>query len=423
MNIILDASPLGIGFYHRQARTGISRVVEQLLVGLQRAEDVRLWLAAPTHLAETIRFAETEFGNTAPVFINSAGELALARLENGLLSPFPPGSTVSKAIREVAYRTRRALNREMAHFETSKLPDNAIYHSPFFPIPAAIQQNRHVRTVQTIHDLIPIRHPEWFNDGEQTVKQVLATLSPDSWVTTVSQATKDDFCNYLSSHLDRINPDRVVPIRLAASPALFHRNVDKGRQRAARERFGIGDNPYLLSLATLEPRKNIAHLIRTFGQLVDSNELPADMQLVLVGTKGWKFDELLAEASRSPALKSRLVFTGFVPDEELAPIYTGATAFVYPSLDEGFGLPPLEAMQCGLPVITSNIPSISEIVGQAAIRVSPTDMDDLCQAMITIANSPSLRTELSEKGLKQASLFSWDKFTAEHVALYKRMIE
>jgi len=427
VNIILDASPLGIGFYHRQARTGISRVVEQLLVGLQRAEDVRLWLAAPTHLAETIRFAETEFGNGAPLFINPAGELSLARLENGLLSPFTPGSTVSKAIREVAYRTRRALNRETARFETSKLPDNAIYHSPFFPIPAAIQQNRRIRTLQTIHDLIPIRHPEWFNDGEQTVKQVLATLSPDSWVTTVSQATKDDFCNYADSNPDRVvpdrvDPDRVVPIRLAASPTLFHRNVEKDRQHAARERFGIGDKPYLLSLATLEPRKNIAHLIRAFGQLIDSNELPTDLQLVLVGTKGWKFDEMLAEASRSPALKSRLVFTGFVPDEELAPIYTGATAFVYPSLDEGFGLPPLEAMQCGLPVITSNIPSISEVVGQAAIRVSPTDMDALCQAMITVANSASLRTELSEKGVKQASLFSWDKFIAEHVALYKRMV-
>ncbi|GAB3894028.1 glycosyltransferase family 4 protein [Spirosoma agri] len=412
MNIILDASPLGIGFYHRQARTGISRVVEQLVAGLQRADAGTLMLAAPTHLAETMRYAKTAFGDKAPAFVNASGEQAVARFENGLLAPFSPESKPSKAVREIAYRTRRALGREKSRFNAAGLPADSVYHATFFPVPDGLRQRR-LPMVQSIYDMIPILHPEWFTAGEQTVKQVLDTLSPDAWVTTISQATKDDFCAYTG-----FNPAQVVPILLAASPSLFYPSVDEARNRTVRQKLGIGDEPYLLSLATLEPRKNIAHLIRSFGQLVDGGDLPADVRLVLVGTKGWKFNDIMAEASKNPALAARLIFTGFVQDEDLAPLYSGATAFVYPSLYEGFGLPPLEAMQCGLPVITSDIPAITEVVGEAAIRVSPTDTDALCQAILTVATSQSVRNEMATKGLKQASLFSWDKFTAEHVALY-----
>lgn len=417
MNVILDASLLGMGFYHPRARTGVSRVAEHLLEGLRHNPEVDLWLAAPTHLAETMRYASVALGDPVPRFINRAGEQSLARFENSLLQPFPPTHTVSKVIREVSYRLRKGLGKEQSPLAVDIIPGPAIYHAPFFPIPAAIQAVPAIQNVQTLHDLIPIRHPEWFTAGEQTVQQILATITPDTWVTTVSQATKDDFCTHTG-----FDPNRVVPIRLAASPRLFHRSVSEAQQQAVRQRFGIGEAPFLLSLATLEPRKNIAHLIRTFGELAAGTDLPANMRLVLVGTKGWLFDELLAEANRNAALKSRLIFTGFVPDEELAPLYTAATAFVYPSLDEGFGLPPLEAMQCGLPVITSTVPAIAEVVGEAAIRVSPTDSDALSQAILSVTRSSTMQADLTQKGIARASLFSWDKFTAEHVALYKRII-
>ncbi len=418
MNVILDASPLGIGFYHRQARTGISRVIEQLMMGLSRAEDVTLSLAAPTHLPETMRYVVQALGPAAPPFVNSPGEQTVARLENALLRPFAPTSTPTKAIRQLTYQTRRVLNREHARFDLSRLPARAVYHTPFFPAPDAIRQGRPMPLLQSINDLIPIVHPEWFTAGEQTVRQVLATLPPDAWVTTISQATKDDFCNYTG-----FDPARVVPIRLAASPSLFYPVVDPDRLRTVGQRYGVGDAPYLLSIATLEPRKNIAHLIRCFGELVESRQLPADVRLVLVGTKGWKFDEIMAEAGRSEALRARLVLTGYVPDEDLAPLYSGAVAFVFPSLYEGFGLPPLEAMQCGLPVITSNVSSLPEVVGDAALLVSPTDADALAQAILTIVSSTSVRAELATKAVERAKLFSWDKFISEHVALYNRILE
>lgn len=418
MNIILDASPLGIGFYHRQARTGISRVVEQLVAGLQRADDVTLLLAAPTHLTETMRYAEVAFGPQVPAFANPSTEQKWAHIENSLLKPLSPVGKPSKLLRRIAYEARLRLGKETSRFETDYLPANALYHATFFPAPDDIRKSRKMPLLQSIHDLIPIRHPEWFTSGEQTVKQVLATLPANAWVTTVSQATKDDFCDHTG-----FDPARVVPILLAASPDLFYSGADEAQIRTIRQKLGIDEQPYLLSLATLEPRKNIAHLIRSFGRLVDGGELPADIRLVLVGTKGWKFDEIMAEASKNPALASRLHFTGFVEDEDLAPLYNGALAFVYPSLYEGFGLPPLEAMQCGLPVITSDIPAITEVVGEAAIRVAPTDSDALCEAILKLVASPSLRNELSAKGINRAAMFSWDKFTSEHVALYKRIIE
>ena len=416
MNLILDASPLGIGFYHRQARTGISRVVEQLIAGIQQADGLELMLAAPTHLAETMRYAQTMFGVNAPPFANAPVEQIVARFENSLLRPLSPDGKPSKGIREIAYRANQALGRDVSRFDLTSLPDQSVYHATFFPIPDVFRKSRIMPMVQSIYDMIPILHPEWFTSGEQTVKKVLETLPPEAWITTISQATKDDFCDYTG-----FDPNRVVPILLAASPTLFYPANDEGQKQTVRQRLGIGDAPYLLSLATLEPRKNIAHLIRSFGQLVDGGDLPSDVRLVLVGTKGWKFDEIMAEASKTPALASRLIFTGFVQDEDLASLYGGATAFLYPSLYEGFGLPPLEAMQCGLPVITSDIPSIAEVVGEAAIRVSPTDTDALCQAIITVVNSSSIRADLSVKGLKQAALFSWERFIADHVALYKQL--
>ncbi|WP_332368189.1 glycosyltransferase family 1 protein [Spirosoma telluris] len=177
-----------------------------------------------------------------------------------------------------------------------------------------------------------------------------------------------------------------------------------------------------MSLATFEPRKNIDHLIRCFAQAVRSRAIPTDVKLVLVGTQGWKFDKIMGELANSNDLYSRIVVTGFVPDLLLAPLYSGALGFLYPSLYEGFGLPPLEAMQCGLPVIVSDIPAIKEVVDDAAISVSPTDADALSQAIITLVNSTSIRAELITKALQRAKLFSWEKFIADHVALYSRML-
>ncbi|GAB3897095.1 hypothetical protein GCM10028803_15210 [Larkinella knui] len=416
MNVIIDASLPGIGFYHHQAKTGVSRVAEQLVKGLFESDKVRLSLAAPTHQAETMRYARETFGAQAPPLINRPGEQRRAKFENALLDPFAPQSLPSKIIRQVFYRTQKALNKEQARFSADLIPNGAIYHSPFFAIPDDIGRMPHIRKVLTVHDLIPIHHPEWFPAGERAVKDAIQTLPKDAHVVTVSEATKVDFCQFTG-----FDPARVTPIHLAASPALFYPVTDPAQIRATQQRFGLGDEPYLLSLATLEPRKNLDHLIRCFVQLAESGSLPPDVKLVLVGTKGWKMDQVLNEIAKKESIRSRLIFTGFVPDDDLAAVYSGALAFIYPSLFEGFGLPPLEAMQCGLPVITSNVSSLPEVVGDAAIQVSPTDTDALAQAMLTVVRSAGLRKELATKALQRAQLFSWERFTSEHIRLYQKL--
>ncbi|GAA4451952.1 hypothetical protein GCM10023189_14560 [Nibrella saemangeumensis] len=406
-----------MGYYYNKSKTGIGRIVDYLLAGLLDSPEVQLSLAAPSHLAETMRYAQDAYPNKAVPFVNRSGDQFWAGVENGLLRPFGRSSLPTKAIRYLFYQSRKRLRAEQADFNGIELPNGTIYHAPFYAIPEAISRMPRVHKVQTVSDLIPIIHPEWFLSGEDSVKRAIGAIPPDGWVVTISEATKEDLCNYYP----HIHPERVVPIHLAAAPSLFYPVNDASRKQAVRAKYKLGEGPYLLSLATLEPRKNIDHLIRCFSRLIEEKSIPGEVTLVLVGTKGWKFDKITSELSRNAAIQSRIVFTGFVPDEDLAPIYAGAVAFVYPSLYEGFGLPPLEAMQCGLPVITSNVSSLPEVVGDAAIQVAPTDQDTLCQAMLTLVQSDTRRQELAVRALEQARLFSWEKHTAQHIDLYKRI--
>ena len=414
MDIVFDASLLGLGHFHPQARTGVNRVAEHLVRGLADSPDVMLSLAAPTHLSETLRWVEDVMPNYNLPFANRASELKLAELEKNLLRRLDTRSFGSRALRHVLYKSRVALGLNSSRISMDRYPTGTIYHSPFFAIPGYVGSNRRMRQVLTVNDLIPIHHPEWFLSGEQAVQQAIRTLSGDAHVVTVSEATKQEFCQYTG-----FDPQRVTPIHLAASRRLFYPVTDLERLHQTQKRYGLHDEPYLLTLATLEPRKNIRHLVQCFARLVADQAIPTELKLVLVGTKGWKMDEWLAEIRASEQLLSRLVFTGYVPDDDLAALYSGALAFLFPSLYEGFGLPPLEAQQCGLPVINSNLSSLPEVVGDAALLVPPTDADALCQAIISVIRSEELQHRLRVNALLRAKLFSWEKFTRQHIDVYR----
>ena len=191
---------------------------------------------------------------------------------------------------------------------------------------------------------------------------------------------------------------------------------------SARAKYAIPDAPYVLTLGTLEPRKNIHRVIRCFAKTVLEEKID-DLCLVLVGAKGWSYGEAFEELGRYPSLRKRIVLTGYVDLEDLAPLYSGALSFVYPSFYEGFGLPPLEAMKCGVPVITSNTSSLPEVVGDAGIMVAPTDEDALSHAMLKIFRDSSLRARMSERSLARAALFSWEKCVEETIRAYKIAID
>jgi glycosyltransferase involved in cell wall biosynthesis len=241
----------------------------------------------------------------------------------------------------------------------------------------------------------------------------LRSIGPDDWVIANSESTRADLCGRID-----IDPARVFVTPFAASAELFHPVHDEPRIQAVRRRYGIPDGPYLLALNTLEPRKNMDHAIRAFTRLARQEQV-RDLRFVLVGTKGWRYDRIFEAIEGAGALRDRIVLAGYVADEDLAPLYSGALAFVYPSRYEGFGLPPLEAMQCGVPVITSSTSSLPEVVGDAAVLLDPADADGLSQAMLELYRSPSLRADMSRRSLERARRFSWERCTRETLAAYR----
>jgi glycosyltransferase involved in cell wall biosynthesis len=223
-------------------------------------------------------------------------------------------------------------------------------------------------------------------------------------------------CNYLPN----LDPSKIQVTHLAASDLFYPcSNIEKSSE--VRSKYSIPDIPYILSLSTLEPRKNIVHTIRCFLNLIQQEKL-SNLTLVLAGTKGWNYDSIFAEISDNSSLKDRVILTGFVADEDLASLYSSALAFVYPSFYEGFGLPPLEAMQCGVPVITSNTSSLPEVVGEAGIMLDPQDSDGLSQSILNLYSQPALRDTMAQQSLSQAQKFSWENCAKQTVAAYKSAI-
>src|SRR5947209_82132 len=235
----------------------------------------------------------------------------------------------------------------------------------------------------------------------------------NDWILCISEATKKELCDYL-----KFDPARVFITYLAASTELFYPCRDVSKIRATLARYKIPDVPYILSLNTLEPRKNIDHAIRCFARLVREQHL-RDLNFVLVGPKGWDYGKVFDAIAENDSVKDRIIVTGYVADEDLAPLYSGALVFVYPSFYEGFGLPPLEAMQCGVPVITSDTSSLPEVVGGAGVMLNPTDADGLCQAILEIYDRPSLRAQMSLASIEQARRFTWQRCTQQTIEAYR----
>jgi glycosyltransferase involved in cell wall biosynthesis len=200
-------------------------------------------------------------------------------------------------------------------------------------------------------------------------------------------------------------PEKVTVTPYAADPIYRPMDRDAARQ-AVRDRFGLR-GPFVLAVGVLQPRKNLPRLIRAFGRI--AKQVPH--ALALVGKPGWAHEELQQTATAS-GLGSRLKFTGYVPDADLPVLYNAADLFAYPSLYEGFGLPPLEAMACGTPVVTSNVTSLPEVVADAALAVDPTDEAALSEALLQGLTDEALRTRLRAAGFERAAGFSWER-TAE----------
>jgi glycosyltransferase involved in cell wall biosynthesis len=231
-------------------------------------------------------------------------------------------------------------------------------------------------------------------------------------IITPSESVRREVCE----HLD-VNPSKVVAIPEA--PRSVFQPVPTEQTLEIRTRLGIEDG-FILFVGTVEPRKNLRTLLSAFE--IVSNATALRPQLVIAGKQGWLTGELFKDVEKS-VVKDRIVFTGYLSDDDLCALYSSCGIFVYPSLYEGFGLPPLEAMACGAPVVTSRIPSIIETVGDEAARlVSPADVQELAANITGLLSDEDERRRRSLLGLERAAAFSWEKTARATMNVYEALL-
>ncbi len=269
-----------------------------------------------------------------------------------------------------------------------------LFHSPDFVLPPV----RRARTVVTIHDLSFLRLPDCSSPAllEYLMSAVPRSVARADIILADSQSTQQDLVDLMGVSAERI---RVV---YPAVDETFMRS-DQAGVMAVRARHQI-DGPYILSLGTLQPRKNYVRLIEAFQMLKQTSGIPH--RLVIGGGPGWLYEPIYETIERL-GLQNQVQMLGYVDESDLPALYTGADVFCFPSLYEGFGIPVLEAMACGTPVVASNTSSLPEAAGDAALLVSPTDTDALADALGRAIDDTDLRAQLVQSGLSQCQRFSW----------------
>lgn len=283
-----------------------------------------------------------------------------------------------------------------------------LFHQPDFVLPPTRPATR---TIVTVHDLSFMHDPTTVMPG---MVAYLTRLVPDSVnradrVIAVSEATRQDLMAFFQTP-----PEKISVLYHGVSPE-FRPVPQAERLAAVRQKYGLGEGPLVLSVGTIHPRKNYRRLVAAFAGIQPG------VSLVIAGSKGWAYDEVFDEVARHN-LEERVLFPGFVAEADLPALYSAADLFIYPSLWEGFGLPLLEAMACGTPVIAANRSALPEVVGQAGLLVDPEDTTAIAGAMVKVLEDAGLRQQLAAAGRARAALFTWERMAGQLIDLYQTLI-
>lgn len=271
-----------------------------------------------------------------------------------------------------------------------------VFYSPDFALPPT---RRGTRTLLTVHDLSFVHHPDAFVPALRRYLErvVPRSLGRADLVLADSRHTRSDLIKLFGVRSDQ------VKVIYPGADSRFHPHVEPSEQDRLRERYDIGDTPYVLSVGTLQPRKNLARLIQAFAR--SQGRRHTNAKLLIAGGRGWLYDDILVAANAHDNVR----LLGFVEEQNLPTLYRGAALFAFPSLYEGFGLPVLEAMACGVPVICSNRSSLPEVAGEAALLTNPLDVDAMSNAITRALEDSVLRAQMVDRGLAQAANFSWQQ--------------
>ncbi len=354
------------------------------------------------------RYAASLAYALAPIL---SGELALFYNRERGITPLPglmrlPTRTVS-----LGYKTWRMAVwlGHLARLSFRRLlPDATLFHAtehllmPLGDLP----------TVLTVHDVVFHHLPEchkplnrWYLRRTMPLYCRRATH-----IIAVSEATRQDLIRLYDL------PEEKITVIHEAAHRRFHPQPPEMVEEA-RARYHLPEE-FLLYVGTIEPRKNLTRLLRVWARLYQAGEAPP---LVIVGARGWLADDFFAALEACP-VRDAVHLTGYVAEVHLPAVYAAATAFVFPSLYEGFGLPPLEAMACGTPVACSNTSSLPEVVGDAALTFDPTDEEAMADAIRRLVGDDELRAELRERGTKQAARFTWKRAAHQTLAVYRDVL-
>jgi glycosyltransferase involved in cell wall biosynthesis len=368
LQIGIDASRVAVA-----ARTGTEHYTYELLAALARRDRASRY---------------TLYCNQPPAALPPLGpNFALRRI------PFPRLWTHARLSAELALHP----------------PD--VLFVPAHVLPLGAPLRRRTRTVVTIHDMGYLHFPEAHTPMHRRYLRLSTLWSARAadHVIAISRATRDDLVRHAG-----VRPDKVTVIYHGLSER-FRPIADPAIVGAARARYGIGER-YFLYLGTLQPRKNLERLIEAFAEVLKRLSVEtlerSTLQLVIAGKRGW-LTEAIERRAAQLGLAGQVFFTGYVPDEDVPALLSGALAFAFPSLYEGFGMPVLEAMACGAPVLAANTSSLPEVAGDAALLVAPTDTAAIAAALMRLADEPVLRDELRKRGLARAAEFTWDRCAAE----------
>jgi glycosyltransferase involved in cell wall biosynthesis len=338
--------------------------------------------------------------------------LVHARPNEDAVLDFPTASNVSRRQLPISERLLTIL----WHRANLPLPVDVftgtvdLFHSPDFVLPPL----RGTKSILTVHDLAFLLFPECAHEAlrEYLLRVVPRSARRASFIVADSENTANDVICLLG-----VSPERVAVVPGGVDPR-FQPVTDPERLRMMRRLLGVETAPYVLFVGVIEPRKNLQGLIQAFELIKKRYRLPH--KLVVVGRKGWLSDGIYEKYEQSQ-VRQDIVFPGFIPDEDLPTLYSAASALSMPSFYEGFGLPLLEAMACGTPVVASNAASLPEVVGDAAPQVDPNDIDALAEALAQVLTDDTLRAVNRARGLERAAQFSWQAAAQKLLEVYERV--
>lgn len=360
-------------------------------------------------------------GRYAVNLINSIARISLSKTQNeififfhnsfdrNLIEKYPNVKFVKKHTNVKSNVLRKGI---FIPFSIKRMKIDLFHGLDHIGIPF-IYKSKRCKYVATIHDLITLIYPDKFTFKHRLIQNTLLpkVLRKADRIIADSNSTKYDIVRFYPEY-----ESKTKVIYVGMDKKFFQRSSHETEK--ALKKYNINFK-YFLFLGTVEPRKNIINVIEAFIRLKQKGNV--EYKLVITGRKGWLYKEILERMRKTP-FSNDIVFTDFIDDEDLPFLYSGAEIFLYPSLYEGFGLPLLEAMACGTPVITSNVSSLPEIAGDAALLVNPVNIEEIARAVERLTRDSKLREEMRKKALERAMFFSWEKAAKETLKIYEEII-